>query len=446
MDFSLDDAASSVNPEHRQLIGFRNMAPYIKSHRNRTFVIYLGDGALDSRGLMPLIHDLALLQSLGIRLVLVHATRSAIEAELTQRGVAGTLHRGVRVTDQRMLEIVRQVTAAQRVQLESLLSMGLPNSPMRGARLRVISGNFITARPLGVVDGVDFLFTGAVRRIDAGGMMSALEDNAIVLLSPLGFSATGEVFNLASDELATAAAASIGADKLIIMGHHDGLHNANGELIRQCTVDEAAALRLQEAELQSARDAACRACHQGVPRAHLISYARDGALLAELFTHDGAGTLISHEDYEQVRRAGMDDIAGVIELVQPLEETGVLVRRSRERLEQEIDRFRVLERDGRVIACAALYPFADTGTAEIACIATHPDYRCNGRGERLLHMLCDEARAAGIDRVFVLTTQTTHWFVEQGFSEVDLDTLPDERQRLYNLQRNSKVLERRLEQ
>jgi amino-acid N-acetyltransferase len=434
-----------VNSDNPQLTWFRNMAPYIKSHRNRTFVIYLGDGALDSRTLMSLVHDLALLQSLGIRLVLVHATRSAIETELDRRGIAGTLHRGIRVTDHSVLEIVRQVTAAQRVQLESLLSMGLPNSPMRGARLRVISGNFVTARPLGIVDGVDFMFTGAVRRIDAGGVMGALEDNAIVLLSPLGFSPTGEVFNLAADELATAAASSVGADKLIVIGRAEGLQQPSGELIRQCTVDEAEALDLTAPEQQSARDMACRACQQGVPRAHLISYTQDGALLAELFTHDGVGTLISHEDYEQVRRAGMDDIGGVIDLVQPLEESGVLVRRSRERLEQEIDRFRVLERDGRIIACAALYPFADTQSAEIACIATHPDYRGHGRGERLLQILCDEARTLGLERVFVLTTQTTHWFVEQGFREVGLDTLPDERQRLYNLQRNSKVLERLLE-
>ena len=419
---------------------FRHTGPYIRSHRDKTFVIYLGNGSLESPQLAHIIHDLALLHLLGVRLVLVHATRSEIEAALDALGIEGRLHRGIRVTDQDVLGVVRDVTAAQRLLLESQLSMGLPDSPMRGARLRVVSGNFVTARPLGIVDGVDFQFTGAVRRLDAAGIAAALDNQGIVLLSPLGFSPTGEVFNLSSDELATAAAIAMGADKLIIMDEHDGLVDATGTLVRQCTVEDARSLtganELQEAH----RDAACRACDQGVARAHLINYNRDGALIEELFTHDGIGTLISREAFEQARPATVDDIGGVVDLVRPLEESGVLVRRSRELLEQEIGNFRVLERDGRIIACAALYPFADEAMAEIACIATHPDYRGEGRGEHLMTLLEQEARNRGIESLFVLTTQTTHWFREQGFTEQPLSVLPAARQQLYNLQRNSKVL------
>ena len=403
-------------------------------------MVYLGSGALDRPEARNLIHDFALIHLLGIRLVLVHGTRNAIERALVERGIKSHLHRGVRVTDPSVLGIVREITAAQRLNLESRLSMGLPDSPMRGARLRVISGNFVTARPLGVVDGVDFQFTGAVRRLDATGIATALDNQAIVLLSPLGFSPTGEVFNLSSDELATTAAIATGADKLIIMDANDGLSDSDGNLVAQCTIEQARDLSVSD-EIQAAhRDAACRACTQGVARAHLINYRRNGALIEELFTHDGTGTLISQDDFERARPASIDDIPGVLDLVTPLEEQGVLVRRSRELLEQEISNFRVLERDGRIIACAALYPFSESQMAEVACIATHSDYRGAGRGEHLLRIIEQQAKDQGVKQLFVLTTQTTHWFREQGFSEADLEALPESRKQLYNLQRNSKVL------
>lgn len=436
--------ATTVSTSPNNIDWFRNTGPYIRGHQGRTFVIYLGNGAVESAGFNNLIYDLALMHLLGIRLVLVHATRHAIDSALEERGIPGPLHRGVRVTDAAVLDVARDVTAAQRLSLESRLSMGLPDSPMRGARLRVVSGNFVTARPLGIVDGIDFQYTGAIRRLDAAGIVSALDNQGIVLLSPLGFSPTGEVFNLSADELATAAAIATGADKLIIMDREQGLRQPDGQLIRQCTVanarDVAPANELQAAHIS----AACTVCEQGVSRAHLVSFETDGALIAELFTHDGAGTLISDQEFELARRAGIDDIAGILELIKPLEESGVLVKRSRELLEQEIENFRVLDRDGRIIACAALYPFSDAGMAEVACIVTHNDYRGENRGEHLLSLLEQEAQSMAIDTLFVLTTQSSHWFQEQGFSEQPLSVLPSERQDLYNLQRNSKVLTRHI--
>lgn len=430
----------TIEQQHHHIDWFRHTGPYIRNHRGRTFVVYLGDGALESNQFQNIIHDLALLHLLGIRLVLVHATRTAIEAELLKQSIESRLHKGVRITDHAVLNVVRNVTAAQRLTLESRLSMGLPDSPMRGARLRVVSGNFVTARPIGIVDGVDFQFTGAVRRLDAVAISAALDQQAIVLLSPLGFSPTGEVFNLSADELATAAAIATGADKLIMLDEHEGLIDADGQLVRQCTIESARALPTGSDGQAAHRDAACRACEQGVARAHMISFARNGALIDELFTHDGIGTLISAQEFERARTATVDDIAGVVELVRPLEESGVLVRRSRELLEQEIGNFRVLERDNRIIACAALYPFSEEKMAEVACIASHPDYRGSGRGEHLLELLKTEASAQGLTTLFVLTTQTSHWFQEQGFRESTLDCLPAARQQLYNLQRNSKVL------
>jgi amino-acid N-acetyltransferase len=423
---------------------FRHTAPYIKRHQGRTFVIVLGSGALESTNFTNLIHDIVLLHTLGVRLIIVHGTRQSIEEHLALKGLASHFHREIRITDHPTLDIVSEVTAQQRIRIESKLSMGLPNSPMQGARLRVVSGNFVTARPLGVVDGVDFQFTGAIRRVDAMGIMASLDNQAIVLLSPLGYSPTGELFNLSSDELATAAALSTGADKILFLHEYDGLYGEDKRLIRQCTVSRARQLAPRDPAQGILLDAACRACEQGIPRVHLLNHSKNGGLIEELFTHKGTGTLISEFDFEQARRATPDDIGGVLELVEPLEASGVLVRRSRELFEQEIDRFRVLERDGRIIACAALYPFPESASAELACIVTHPDYRGGQRGERLLSMLEDEAQALGLSHLFVLTTQTAHWFREQGFVEVDKSHLPPAKQALYNLQRNSKVLSKRI--
>jgi amino-acid N-acetyltransferase len=311
---------------------------------------------------------------------------------------------------------------------------------MQGAKIRVCSGNFVTAKPIGVVDGVEFHHTGKVRRIDAGAIHQQLNDGSIVLLSPLGYSPTGEIFNLSLEDIAVHCASAISADKLLLFGSTTGVSNAKGELIRQCAVGEIPGLDISDSEQTSLLETASRACAAGVPRCQIISYREDCALLEELFTHDGCGTLVANDDYEQSRTADIDDVGGILELIEPLEQQGILLKRSREVLETEIARFRLLERDGRIIACAALYPFTDIGCGEIACIVSHPDYRGGRRGQRLLRELEQEAIHQGLDRVFVLTTQTTHWFIEQGFVECSRDELPDQKQSMYNLQRNSKVL------
>jgi len=419
---------------------FRYTGPYIKAHRGRTFVVYLGNGALGSEGLVTLVHDLALLHSLGVRLVLVHATRDAIDRALTEKAMPQQFHEGVRITDGATLEIASDIAAQHRLELERLLSMGLPNTPLRGARLRVMGGNMITARPLGIRDGIDHLHSGAVRRVDADAITAILNNDAIALVPPLGYSPTGELFSVSASEVAESVATAINADKLIFIDRPPGLLNTEGELVRQCTVAAAEQLSLQTTEQRRLRDAGCRACNRGVERCHFISFEKPGALLEELFTHDGSGTLIAQNPYEQARSAEIDDIASIVELIRPLEEAGALVKRSRERLEEEIAHFSILERDGRVVACAALYPYPDEHMGEIACVATHPDYRGAGRAEQLLDVLLANARALSLTQVFALTTQSTHWFIEQGFVAASQDQLPVEKQRLYNWQRNASVL------
>jgi amino-acid N-acetyltransferase len=422
----------------------RNTAPYIHAHRGRTVVVML-PGEIAAEGLLPpLIQDIALLSSLGLRIVLVHGCRPQIDALLADAGLESEFHRGIRISDSETMVHVRRAVGALRLEIEALLSMGLPNSPMQGAALNISSGNFVTARPIGVVEGVDHHLTGRVRRIDTSGIRRQLDAGTIVLLSNVGFSPTGETFNLAVEDVAVRCAVELAADKLILFGQDSGIHDGEGQLIRQCAVDAAATLAPVDARQQVLLAAATEACRQGVARSHIISYRNDCALLQELYTHDGVGTLVARTEFEQSRRATIEDVGGILELITPLEHDGVLLKRSRELLETEIGRFRLLERDGRIIACAALYPFPENGCGELACIVTHPDYRGDGRARRLLDALEDEARQLGLAEVFVLTTQTAHWFLEQGFVERDRDALPDARASLYNLQRNSKVFFKRL--
>ena len=428
-----------MNDTNPPIDWFRNTAPYINAHRGSTFVVLIPGEAQSPATLPRVLQDLALLASLGVRLVLVFGSRPQINSALAARGITSDFHNGVRISDASSMQVVREVVGAQRVELEALLSMGLPNSPMRGARLRVVSGNFITAHPLGVREGVDFQFSGQVRRVDAAAITTMLDAGAIVLLSSLGSSLTGESFNVGAGEVAGATARELGADKLVLLAPGSGIPDASGALVRQCTTDaspEHIGASDQERQLL---ELAIASCADGVDRCHIVSFNDPAALLAELFTIDGSGTLVTRRAYAQARWASIHDVTGVLELIQPLEESGVLRKRSRELLENEISRFRLLERDGRITACAALYPFPDQGGAELACIVTHPDYRNGRRARELLEQLENEARNQGLHTLFVLTTQTAHWFLEQGFEAGSTEDLPPQRQGLYNLQRNSKV-------
>jgi len=426
-------------PGRAHIRWFRNTAPYINAHRGKTFVLMLEGEAMLHENCANIIHDIALLNSLGVRLVLIHGSRPQIARRLERAGLEMAFHDNMRITDAQAMEHVKDAAGSLRAQIEALLSMGLPSSPMQGAGIRVCSGNFVTARPIGVVDGIDFHHTGKVRRIDVTGIRRQLEDNTIVLLSPLGYSPTGEIFNLSLEDIAVNCAAAIGADKLLLFGPDSGIRGSGGELIRQCAVGEIDSLAVEDPVQAALLKTARQACERGVARCHVISYADDCALLEELFTYDGSGTLVARDEYEQARAATIDDVGGILELIHPLEQQGILLKRSRELLETEIRQFRLLERDGRIIACAALYPYPDDGCGEVACIVSHPDYRGGNRGQRLLRELEKEARRLGLERLFVLTTQTAHWFIEQGFVESPRDALPGAKQSLYNLQRNSKV-------
>ncbi|NKC14599.1 MAG: amino-acid N-acetyltransferase [Gammaproteobacteria bacterium] len=443
-----------MNSDH--IHWFRSAAPYINKHTDQVLVVHLSGTVIASERFTFLIHDLALLNSLGIKIVLVFGARPQIDRRLAMSGHSSSYVNNNRITDAAALSCIKEVVGALRLELEARLSMGAANSPMAGARLRVVSGNYVAARPVGVRNGVDHQYTGEVRRVDTGSLIRSLADQCIVLLSPLGFSPTGEVFNIKSEDVATATAVALGAAKLILISHGTGASTSRDEVGAQLTLSDARGL-IDERRRKSANterggddpltrqlDAAVHACNNGVTRAHLLDHRIDGALLLELFTRDGVGTMVSADDYDSKRQATIDDVAGILKLIEPLELEGVLVRRSRDKLEREIDRFTVMERDGAIIACAALYRFANTQAMELACLAVHPHYRQSERGDILLADLEKTAKEAGATTLFVLTTRTAQWFIERGFEPSDIDSLPVERKTLYNYQRRSRVLSKTL--
>ena len=432
---------------------FRSATPYIHAFGGRTFVIAFGGEVVDEKQFVALSHDLNLLASLEVRLVLVHGARPQVEQRLKRDKLMPVFHNGLRVTDDEAMEAVKEANGAIRVDIEALLSMGLVNSPMAGADIRVASGNFVTAKPLGVRDGVDLQHTGEVRKVDALSIQKRLNDGELVLLSPLGYSPTGEAFNLSLEDVAVSAAIALNADKLIFLMDSQGVYNLRGELLREMTAEKAKNLlknvqnnaQNNEAPVNFSDDvnyylpAAVRACEQGVARAHLISRHIDGAIIQELFTLEGIGTMVTELLLETMRQANIDDVGGILKLIEPLESEGVLVRRGRERIEMEIDHFYVMEHDNRTIGCAAIYPFATESMAEFACLAIDPQYRGGGRGDKLFNYCQNQAKALGFKQLFCLTTHTEHWFLERGFIEGSIEKLPAEKQKMYNFQRKSKV-------
>ncbi|HHZ3897658.1 TPA: amino-acid N-acetyltransferase [Escherichia coli] len=427
--------------------GFRHSVPYINTHRGKTFVIMLGGEAIEHENFSSIVNDIGLLHSLGIRLVVVYGARPQIDANLAAHHHEPLYHKNIRVTDAKTLELVKQAAGTLQLDITARLSMSLNNTPLQGAHINVVSGNFIIAQPLGVDDGVDYCHSGRIRRIDEDAIHRQLDSGAIVLMGPVAVSVTGESFNLTSEEIATQLAIKLKAEKMIGFCSSQGVTNDDGDIVSELFPNEAQA-RVEAQEEKGDYNSgtvrflrgAVKACRSGVRRCHLMSYQEDGALLQELFSRDGIGTQIVMESAEQIRRATINDIGGILELIRPLEQQGILVRRSREQLEMEIDKFTIIQRDNTTIACAALYPFPEEKIGEMACVAVHPDYRNSSRGEVLLERIAAQAKQSGLSKLFVLTTRSIHWFQERGFTPVDIDLLPESKKQLYNYQRKSKVL------
>lgn len=431
---------------------FRQSTPYVTAHRDKTFVIMLDGNTTSSPNFSNIIDDISLLHSLGIKLVIVFGARKQINDALAEAHIAERYHKNIRITDPQTLHLVKQVVGSLQFDITARLSLRMNNITHNGVP-NVVSGNFVIAQPLGVDDGVDYQLSGKVRKIDSEGIKQQLERNAIVVISPIGVSVTGETFNLAFEELAAQIAIKLKAEKVIGFCEKQGIIDENQQVIADLTLLSA------EEHLRQfiAKDAyhssearflqtALEACRNGVKRAHLLSYLEDGSLLQELFSRDGIGTQISLESSEIVRIANIKDIPNLLALIHPLEQQGILVKRSREQLEMEIDHYTIIDRDGVIIACAALNPYFEEKMAEMACVAVHPDYRNSSRGDILLSHIQKRAIALGIKKLFVLTTRTVHWFQERGFEIANVEDLPQEKREKYNYQRRSKILIQALEE
>lgn len=431
---------------------FRQSTPYVTAHRDKTFVIMLDGNTTSSPNFSNIIDDISLLHSLGIKLVIVFGARKQINDALAEAHIAERYHKNIRVTDPQTLHLVKQVVGSLQFDITARLSLRMNNITHNGVP-NVVSGNFVIAQPLGVDDGVDYQLSGKVRKIDSEGIKQQLERNAIVVISPIGVSVTGETFNLAFEELAAQIAIKLKAEKVIGFCEKQGIIDENQQVIADLTL-LAAEEHLHQLIAKDAYHSsearflqtALEACRNGVKRAHLLSYLEDGSLLQELFSRDGIGTQISLESSEIVRIANIKDIPNLLALIHPLEQQGILVKRSREQLEMEIDHYTIIDRDGVIIACAALNPYFEEKMAEMACVAVHPDYRNSSRGDILLSHIQKRAVALGIKKLFVLTTRTVHWFQERGFEIANVEDLPQEKREKYNYQRRSKILIQALEE
>ena len=433
---------------------FRAVAPYIHAHRGKTFVVAIAGELVAAGKLATFAQDLAILHAMGIKLVLVHGFRPQVEEQLKVKGHVSRFSHGMRITDTVALDCAQEAAGQMRYEIEAAFSQGLPNTPMAHAQIRVVSGNFITARPVGILDGVDFQHTGLVRRIDAAGIRKAVDFGALVMLSPFGFSPTGEAFNLSMEDVAASAADALQADKLIYVTEVKGIpldpSDPNSEIDTELALADAKKLLanlpnpVQPTDTAFYLQHAVKACEAGVERVHIVPFSVDGSVLMESFTHDGVGTMIVDEKLESLREATADDIGGILQLIEPFERNGTLVKRDRTEIERDIDHYTVIEHDGVIFGCAALYPYPEARTAEMSALTVSPDVQGQGDGERILKRVEQRAKASGLDSIFVLTTQTMHWFIKRGFAQVDPDWLPEARKRKYNWDRRSQVLVKKL--
>ena len=405
---------------------FRACTPYIRSHQGKTFVITLPPECLESDNIRNIVHDLALLHVLGVRIAIIFGDSATTE----------------QVVNDAKLEEIEQRTNQVRSQIELLFSAGIPESNLRERHIPIVSGNLVTAKPIGVIDGIDYVRAGKVRNIHAHQITSLLNGMNLVLIPPIGLSAAGAAYYLDGYHLAVEVAVALAADKLIILdanaqikdGEGNGLSDIRIEIL-ETLISSKGTAHNNDSILRCLLESAQR----GVPRTHAISYLQDGALLQELFTPDGVGTQISEDDYRTIRQAKVTDMAAIVELIRPFEQNGSIVSRSKDQLENEIDSYWVAELDGLIIGCAAMYEFED-GYFELGCLVTAESYRSKALGRRLLLAVEQSAREANAVSLFALTTQATEWFIENGFAIGEIDDLPSTRVKSYDAQRNSKVL------
>lgn len=471
---------------------FRGSANYIANHRNTIIVYHIPGELLSWEGFEDLMDDIALTWLLGMKPVIVVGCRKQIDqrfeesddedekhSELSPDGrsvIQGpdSVHTeaSVRITDIDTLRIVKEEAGFVRFEVERLLGRSLHRHGIVDERAirdgNVVSGNFYSAQPYGVIDGIDFKFTGFPRKVETEKIKQVLDAHDVVLLTSLGASPSGEMFNVSTEHLASFVAGSLGASKVVFFTTYGSafIETDNKKLVQNLRVSDARnVLKYNHVTVNNAKGFSSfehnshmseetkeafvklgwcvSSLERGVKRAHIISPI-NGALLQELYTRDGGGTLISRDIYEGIRVADVQDVQGIFELIEPLVEAGTLVPRPMNVLERDIKSYFVFTRDNLIVACAQMKLFED-GFSEIGCLVVRKEYRTQGRGDAMLGYLERLSVQVGCSKVFVLSTQTMEWFVERGFKRATVSDLPPSRQEIYNHKRKSKIYMKKID-
>ena len=424
-----------------RLADLRGILQYVPQFREKTFVLAVDAGMVGDESFATLLLDVALLRSLNIRVVLVHGAAEQILALAGAQRVQASDLEGTGVTDAQTLELA--LTAANRLTHEIL--EGLSANDLRAA-----CPNAVISHPVGIIQGVDHLFTGRVERVDIEFLQSLLNQGVVPILPPLGFDGDGKTYRVNSDDVAVAAATQLKAVKLIFITSQEGLIY-QGQPIRQMLVSDLSQLLQRDRagfapEMLSRAQHAVRACNAGVPRVHVIDGRLEEGLLAEVFDNHGLGTLIHANQYESVRPAQKNDVRAILMLTRQAVESEELVRRPRATIEKNIDEYFIFEIDGNPVACVALHVFPDQRTGELASLFVSPAHENQGIGRKLTQFVEDRARGVGLTRLLVLSTQAFTYFQSKaGFVEGTPDDLPPARRERYEQSgRKSKVLVKRL--
>ena len=430
---------------------FRLSAKYINLFNQNIFVIALSGYVFNEDQFEKIAQDINILHSLKIKVILVYGARPQVESILVKNKIPVRLVKNMRVTSSAALKHVIEVIGAIRNKIEATLST--INSVSE--RMRLSSGNFLTAMPVGIIDGIDMESTGKIRGVDVEAIKNKLNHHEIVIVSPIGYSPIGQIFNLSYEQTAANIAAAINADKLIYYVDANGILNERGELIPELTSEKAHKLISHIEEKPSPESAqnlsyddfnilksSVFAIKNKIKKVHLINRHIDGSLIEELFTEKGSGTILTEFALENFRKATECDLKDIYRILFPLEKRKILIERDLTQIKGMINQFYVLEHDKKFVGCVSLNSFKES--LELASFSIEPKYQRLGFGKKLLKFCELEAKKLKYDEMFILTTQSEHWFAENGFKEKSKELMPTFKKKTYQSERNSKYLTKKL--
>ncbi len=417
----------------------REALPYITRFSGEIFIVKFGGEALEGNNFIQVLPDIALLHSVGIRIILVHGANPQIEAMSKVYGQKSKKRKGIRITDEKTMTIVQQ--ACSSVTQKILASFSALNKTKYS--IKGFVGNVVKAKPMGVIDGTDFQFTGEVESIETETLLKVLDDNFIPVLPPLGVDDFGTLYNINADTLAVEVAIALQARKILFLTNVDGVMEGN-ELVPELTPQQARELLKKKNVVTGGMipklEACITSCENGVRRAHLLNYNKEGVVLLEVLSQHGQGTMINANPYKNIRKAIIADVESIMILTKPLMDSGVLLKRTWEEYEAGIHEFVVFEKDSLVSGCGALRVFRDRQSAEIYCMAIDEKVQDRGYATEIIEYLENQAREKGVKNLFTLSAKIHEWFLQRGFTYTSEKKLPPDRH--VDSSRKSKVLKK----